>query len=73
MLTPRTKIVGITHASNAIGTVVPIKDVVAAAHVHGIPVLVDGCQGVVHRRIDVQDVDCDFYVFSGHKLYGPTV
>jgi len=72
MLTPRTKIVGVTHASNAIGTVVPIKDVVATAHERGIPVLVDGCQGVVHRGIDVQDVDCDFYVFSGHKLYGPT-
>lgn len=72
MLTPRTKIVGVTHASNAIGTVVPIKDVVATAHARGIPVLVDGCQGVVHRGIDVQDVDCDFYVFSGHKLYGPT-
>ena len=66
MLTPRTKIVAITHTSNAIGTVVPIKDVVATAHARGIPVLIDGCQGVVHRGVDVQDVDCDFYVFSAH-------
>ncbi len=72
MLTPRTKIVAITHTSNAIGTVVPIKDVVATAHARGIPVLIDGCQGVVHRGVDVQDVDCDFYVFSAHKLYGPS-
>ncbi|MDA0367367.1 MAG: cysteine desulfurase [Proteobacteria bacterium] len=72
MLTPRTKIVAITHASNAIGTVVPIKDVVATAHARGIPVLIDGCQGIVHRGVDVQDVDCDFYVFSAHKLYGPS-
>ena len=72
MLSPRTKIVAITHASNAIGTVVPVKDVVAAAHARGIPLLLDGCQGIVHRGIDVQDVDCDFYVFSAHKLYGPS-
>lgn len=72
MLTPRTKIVAVTHASNAIGTVVPVKEVVAAAHARGIPVLLDGCQGIVHRGIDVQDVDCDFYVFSAHKLYGPS-
>ncbi len=72
MLSPRTKIVAITHASNAIGTVVPVKDVVATAHARGIPVLLDGCQGIVHRGIDVQDVDCDFYVFSAHKLYGPS-
>ena len=71
-MTPRTKIVAVTHASNAVGTVVPVKDVVAAAHAKGIPVLVDGCQGIVHRGVDVQDIDCDFYVFSGHKLYGPT-
>ncbi len=71
-LTDKTRIAAVTHASNAVGTVVPVKDVVAAAHAKGVPVLIDGCQGIVHRGVDVQDVDCDFYVFSGHKLYGPT-
>src|SRR5262249_56610076 len=57
---------------NMLGTVVPIKEVVRLAHARGIPVLVDGAQGAVHLDVDVQDIDCDFYVFTGHKLYGPT-
>ena len=72
LLTPRTRLVAITHASNALGTIVPIKEVVKRAHAHGAPVLVDGCQAVPHTAVDVQDLDCDFYVFSGHKLYGPS-
>src|SRR4030081_1913532 len=72
LLTPRTKMVAITQMSNALGTIVPVKDVVKLAHARGIPVLVDGSQAAVHLTIDVQDIDCDFYVFTGHKLYGPT-
>lgn len=72
LLTPRTKLVAITHMSNALGTVVPVKDVVKLAHARGIKVLVDGAQGAVHLPVDVQDIGCDFYVFTGHKLYGPT-
>lgn len=72
LLTDRTKIVAITQMSNVLGTVVPVKEVVKLAHARGIPVLVDGSQAVVHTDIDVQDMDCDFYVFTGHKLYGPT-
>ncbi|CAN5333155.1 cysteine desulfurase [soil metagenome] len=72
LLTDRTKIVAITHMSNALGTVVPIKEVVKIAHARGSPVLVDGSQSSVHMPIDVQDLDCDFFVFTGHKLYGPT-
>ncbi len=72
LLTPRTKIVAITHMSNVLGTVVPIKEVCRIAHARGIPVLVDGSQGAVHLDVDVQDLDCDFYVFTGHKVYGPT-
>ena len=72
LLTPRTKLVAITQMSNALGTVVPVKEVVKLAHARGIPVLVDGSQAAVHLAIDVQDIDCDFYVFTGHKLYGPT-
>ena len=72
LLTPRTKIVAITHMSNVLGTVVPIKDVVRIAHARGIPVLVDGSQAAVHMTVDVQDLGCDFYVFTGHKTYGPT-
>ncbi len=64
--------VAITHMSNVLGTVVPVKEVVRLAHARGIPVLVDGSQGAVHLDVDVQDLDCDFYVFTGHKLYGPT-
>ena len=64
--------VAITHMSNVLGTVVPIKEVVQLAHARGIPVLVDGSQAAVHMPVDVQDLDCDFYVFTGHKTYGPT-
>jgi cysteine desulfurase/selenocysteine lyase len=72
LLTPKTKLVAITQMSNAIGTIVPVKDVVKLAHASGIAVLVDGSQAAVHLSVDVQDIDCDFYVFGGHKLYGPT-
>ena len=72
LLTPRTRIVAITQMSNALGTVVPVKDVVRIAHARGIPVLVDGSQSAVHMDIDVQDIGCDFFVMTGHKLYGPT-
>jgi cysteine desulfurase/selenocysteine lyase len=72
LLTPRTKIVALTHMSNVLGTVVPIKDVIRIAHERGIPVLVDGSQAAVHMPVDVQDLDADFYVFTGHKTYGPS-
>src|ERR1700748_2418344 len=72
LLTPRTKLVAITHMSNMLGTVVPVKDAVKLAHARGIPVLVDGSQAAVHMAIDVQDIDCDFYAFTGHKVYGPS-
>src|ERR1700742_4742505 len=72
LLTAKTKLVAITQMSNALGTVVPVKEVVRIAHARGIPVLVDGSQAAVHLAIDVQDIGCDFYVFTGHKLYGPT-
>ncbi|HEY2528087.1 MAG TPA: cysteine desulfurase [Xanthobacteraceae bacterium] len=72
LLTPRTKLVAITHMSNMLGTVVPVKEVTRRAHERGIPVLLDGAQAAVHLDVDVQDIDCDFYAFTGHKLYGPT-
>lgn len=72
LLGPRTKMVAITQMSNALGTVVPVKEVVKLAHARGIPVLVDGSQAAVHMDVDVRDIDCDFYVMTGHKLYGPT-
>ncbi|MDP8918324.1 MAG: cysteine desulfurase [Pseudomonadota bacterium] len=72
LLSPRTKIVAITHMSNVLGTVTPIKDIIRIAHAHGVPVLVDGAQGAVHLDVDVRDLDADFYVFTGHKVYGPT-
>ena len=72
LLTERTKIVAITHMSNVLGTVVPVKEVIRIAHARGIPVLVDGSQAAVHLPVDVQDLDADFYVFTGHKTYGPT-
>jgi cysteine desulfurase/selenocysteine lyase len=72
LLTPRTKLVSIVHLSNALGTINPVKDIVAIAHQHGVPVLLDGAQSAPHLPVDVQDLDCDFYTFSGHKLYGPT-
>lgn len=71
-LTERTKLVAITHMSNALGTVVPVKDVTRIAHERGIPVLVDGSQGAVHMPVDVQDIGCDWYAVTGHKLYGPS-
>ncbi|PPD16880.1 MAG: cysteine desulfurase [Methylobacterium sp.] len=72
LVTPRTKVIAITHMSNALGTIVPIKDIVAIAKKHGIPVVVDGSQAAVHLPVDVQDLGCDFYIFTGHKLYGPS-
>ncbi|MCH8940305.1 MAG: cysteine desulfurase [Chloroflexi bacterium] len=72
MVGPRTKLVSIVHLSNALGTINPVKDIVAIAHQHGVPVLLDGAQSAPHLPVDVQDLDCDFYAFSGHKLYGPT-
>jgi cysteine desulfurase/selenocysteine lyase len=72
LLTPKTKLVAITQMSNALGTMVPVKEIVKIAHARGIKVLVDGSQGAVHLAVDVQDIDADFYVFTGHKLYGPT-
>ncbi|BAT60844.1 putative cysteine desulfurase [Variibacter gotjawalensis] len=72
LLTERTKIVSITHMSNALGTIVPVKDVTRLAHARGIPVVIDGSQAAVHLDVDVRDIDCDFYVITGHKLYGPT-
>lgn len=70
-ITPKTKLVAVTHMSNVLGTVNPIKDIVAIAHAKGVPVVVDGCQGAVHEIVDVQDLDVDFYAITGHKLYGP--
>lgn len=72
LLSNRIKLVAITHVSNAIGTVNPVKEMISMAHSHGIPVLVDGAQAIPHRKIDVREIDCDFYVFSGHKMFGPT-
>ena len=71
-LTEKTKLVSLAHVSNVLGTVNPVKEIVALAHERGIPVLVDGAQSAPHMKIDVQDLDCDFYAFSGHKMYGPT-
>jgi cysteine desulfurase / selenocysteine lyase len=72
LLGPRTKMVAVTHMSNVLGTVVQAKEVVRLAHARGIPVLLDGSQAAVHMPVDVQDLDCDFYCFTGHKVYGPT-
>ena len=72
LLTPRTRMVAITHMSNMLGTLVPVKEVVRRAYARGIPVLLDGAQAAVHLDVDVQDIGCDFYVVTGHKLYGPT-
>jgi cysteine desulfurase / selenocysteine lyase len=72
LLSPRTKMVAITHMSNMLGTLVPVKEVVRRAHARGIPVLLDGAQAAVHLDIDVQEIGCDFYAFTGHKLYGPS-
>jgi cysteine desulfurase/selenocysteine lyase len=72
LLGPRTKVVAVSHVSNALGTINPLKRMVAMAHARGIPVVVDGAQAVPHLAVDVQDLDADFYAFSGHKMYGPT-
>ncbi len=72
MLSPRTRLVAVTHVSNVLGTVTPIREIIAAAHGRGVPVLVDGAQAVAHQAVDVRGLDCDFYAFSGHKLFGPT-
>jgi cysteine desulfurase / selenocysteine lyase len=72
LLNERTKLVGVTHVSNALGTVNPIKQMIAQAHKYGVPVLIDGAQSAPHMPVDVQDLDCDFFVFSGHKMYAPT-
>jgi cysteine desulfurase/selenocysteine lyase len=72
LFSPRTKMVAMTHMSNALGTITPIREMIRIAHERGVPVLVDGCQSVVHLPTDVRDLDCDFLVCSGHKLYGPT-
>jgi len=72
LLTERTRVLSVTQVSNALGTVNPVKDMIRQAHAKGIPVVVDGAQAVPHLAVDVQDLDCDFYVFSGHKIYGPT-
>jgi cysteine desulfurase/selenocysteine lyase len=72
LLGPRTRLVGVGHVSNALGTINPVREMIAAAHEKGIPVLVDGAQAAPHMRLDMQALDCDFYAFSGHKMYGPT-
>ena len=71
-LTPATKLLSLAHVSNVLGTVNPVNDIIRMAHERGIPVLVDGAQSAPHMKIDVQDMDCDFFAFSGHKMYGPT-
>jgi cysteine desulfurase/selenocysteine lyase len=72
MLGKRTRLVAITHVSNALGSVNPVKEIIASAHARGIPVLIDGAQAIAHQSVDVQALDCDFYVFSSHKMCGPT-
>jgi cysteine desulfurase/selenocysteine lyase len=72
LLNPKTKLVALVHVSNSLGTINPVKEMVAIAHGHNIPVLVDGAQAVPHMAVDVQDLDCDFYALSGHKMFGPT-
>lgn len=72
LITDRTRIIAVTHISNVLGIINPVKDIVAKCHSKGVAVLVDGAQGAVHCKVDVQDMDCDFYVFSGHKLYAAT-
>ena len=72
LFTERTRLVSVTHVSNVLGTVNPVKEIVGIAHQHGVPCMIDGAQSAPHIKIDVQDMDCDFYAFSGHKMYGPT-
>lgn len=72
LFSPRTKLVSVAHVSNVLGTINPVKEITAIAHAHQVPVLIDGAQSIPHMKIDVQDIDADFYVFSGHKVYAPT-
>ncbi len=72
LLGPRTRLVAISHVSNALGTINPVREIISQAHHHGVPVLLDGAQAVQHLPVDVQELECDFYAFSGHKMYGPT-
>lgn len=72
LINPNTKLVAVNHVSNSLGTINPIKEIIAIAHENNIPVLIDGAQGIQHDKVDVQDLDCDFYAFSGHKIYAPT-
>lgn len=72
MFTERTKIVSVAHVSNVLGTVNPVREMIRIAHSHGVPVLIDGAQSTPHFKVDVQELDCDFFAFSGHKIYGPT-
>ncbi len=72
LLNEKTKFVSVVHISNSLGTINPIKKIIDISHNHGVPILIDGAQGIMHTAVDVQELDCDFYVFSGHKLYGPT-
>jgi cysteine desulfurase/selenocysteine lyase len=72
MLNARTRLVAVAHVSNALGTILPVHDIVRLSHARGVPVLLDGAQAVAHHNVDVRDIDCDFYAFSGHKIYGPT-
>jgi cysteine desulfurase/selenocysteine lyase len=72
LLSPKTRLVAVTQASNALGTILPLKEIISAAHSAGVPVLIDGAQGIQHGIVDVKEMDSDFYVFSGHKIYGPT-
>jgi cysteine desulfurase/selenocysteine lyase len=72
MINAKTKMIGIVHVSNALGTINPVKEMIAIAHRHGVPVLIDGAQAVPHMHVDVRDLDCDFFAFSAHKMYGPT-
>ena len=72
LLGPRTRLVAVTHVSNALGTINPVAEIIAAAHARGVPVLLDGAQAIAHQPVDVRALDCDFYAFSGHKLCGPT-
>ncbi len=71
LLTPKTKILAVTHVSNTLGTINPVKEIIRIAHAHNVPVMIDGAQAVAHCPVDVQDLDCDFYCFSGHKMYSP--
>lgn len=71
LLTPKTKILAVTHVSNTLGTINPVKEIIRIAHAHNVPVMIDGAQAVAHCPVDVQDLDCDFYCFSGHKMYAP--